>query len=90
MTLFSWFIKRNSQASSKQTNIHGVIETSSIVELKDGVVDEFTTINNNTMWPIAKVKTTTMMIKKPQTKASGIQSIAKTANTSLVIIPLGH
>lgn len=90
MTLFSWFIKANSHTISQQANRQEVIATSSKVKLKNGLVDELTTFNNNTMWPIAKVKTTTMIIKKPQIKASVSQSKTKTTNTSLVIIPLGH
>lgn len=90
MTLFSWFIKKNSHASDKQQNTRGDIATSDTIELKDGLADELDTFNNNTMWPIAKVKTTSMIIKKPIKKASISKVIPRKTNTSLVIIPINH
>jgi hypothetical protein len=90
MTLFSWFIKANSHASSKQMNKQGVSATSSTVDLQNGLADELDIFNRNTMWPIAKVRTTTMIIKKPNIKASTSQTMSNTTQTSLTIIPLSH
>jgi len=70
MTLFSWFIKANSQANYKQSKKRGVTASSETVYFHNGLADELDSFNNNTMWPIAKVKTTSMIIKKPQKKAS--------------------
>jgi len=90
MTLFSWFIKTNSHASYKQKNKRGDIATSDTVEINDGLADELDTFNNNTMWPIAKVKTTSMIIKKPIKKVSISKVIPRKTSTSLVIIPINH
>ncbi len=90
MTLFSWFIKTNSHATSKQTNKRGDITTPDTEALKDVLADELDTFNNNTMWPIAKVKTTSMIIKKPIKKDSVSQVIPKKTTTSLVTIPINY
>ena len=73
MKLFSWFIKANSNSKAKQ-------EQSALlkkVPLENTVYDEVHTFNNNTMWPIAKVKTTTMMIKKPSKAINSHHNIKK-------------
>jgi hypothetical protein len=88
MTLFSWFIKTNSQDTYKHSNKRGDIPASNTVELNYGLADELDTLNHNTMWPIAKVKTTNMIMKKPITKTSTSQVIPQTTNTSLVTIPI--
>ena len=90
MTLFSWFIKANSHSTCKKMKKQGTLATSNTVEINNGLADELNTFNNNTMWPIAKVKTTTMIIKKPKIKVNIHQARIKEANTSLVIIPLSH
>jgi len=64
MKLFSWFIKKDKRSKAQQVSL----EKSKTKELKNTLDDELNTFNNNTMWPIAKVKTTTMIIKKPAKK----------------------
>jgi hypothetical protein len=86
MTLFSWFIKSNKQATYGESNKRGDIATSDTGELKNGLTDEVGICNNN-MWPIAKVETTSMIIKKPIIKAAIALDIPKKRNTSLVTIP---
>ncbi|NQZ20578.1 MAG: hypothetical protein HRT53_00850 [Colwellia sp.] len=90
MTLFSWFIKANSHATDKQSNKRGVIARSETVKLENGLADELDIFNNNTMWPIAKVKTTSMIIKKPIKKAPISKTAPKIKNTSLVTVPINH
>ena len=74
MTLFSWFIKKNKDSTPKQRFNQGVVATLQKNELNSAQVEmqatilanELNTFNNNTMWPIAKVKKATMIIKKPK------------------------
>jgi hypothetical protein len=91
MKLFSWFIKANRNSKAKQGQL-ALLKTVA----EDCVYDEVNTFNNNTMWPIAKVKTTTMIIKKPckainshhnikQNKANAIVE-----NPGFVIVPLAQ
>jgi hypothetical protein len=93
MKLFSWFIKANSKAKQESQ------ETHKTEELETRLNDELNTFNNNTMWPIAKVKTTTMIIKRPLKKVYTSQKTDKNRtenkenienNFSLVIIPLAQ
>jgi hypothetical protein len=92
MKLFSWFIKADKRSESQKESL----ETSVTNELENTLDDELNTFNNNTMWPIAKVKTTTMIIKKPGKKDKQapsdkmIKSTNKAVELSLVIIPLTH
>jgi len=88
MTLFSWFIKPNSHSTYQQINKEEVIASPDTVKLINGLADEVDTFNNNTMWPIAKVRTTTIIIKKPQKKINYSQPVIKKLSTSLVTIPL--
>ena len=70
MKLFSWFIKINNSSNTQKENT---------------LDDELNTFNSNTMWPIAKVKTTTMMMKKPVKKE--VTSSNVTLNSSKIIAP---
>jgi hypothetical protein len=101
MTLFSWFIKTNKNSASTKRLSKGVLTTAELKNTHTEVqatilANELNTFNNNTMWPIAKVKTATMIIKKP--KESSYQTVAKKSkakkakniSTNLVSIPLGH
>ena len=91
MKLFSWFIKANRNSKAKQEQL---ILLKTVPE--DTVYDEVNTFNNNTMWPIAKVKTTTMIIKKPSKAINSHHNIKKNkAKTSVeqpsfVSVPLGQ
>ena len=89
MKLFSWFIKvDNSSEALKESS-----KNTSSLELNSTLDDELNTFNNNTMWPIAKVKTTTVMMKKPKQKEMITSDIKSTksknlaSNLSLVTIP---
>lgn len=90
MKLFSWFIKTDKRSKAQQESL----EKSVTAELENTLDDELNTFNNNTMWPIAKVKTTTMIIKKPvkKDKQSLNDKMTKPTNTAvninLVTIPL--
>ena len=92
MKLFSWFIKTDKRSNAQQESL----KKSVIKELENTLDDELNTFNNNTMWPIAKVKTTTMIIKKPVKKDKHAlnDKIKKPSNKavdlSLVTIPLTH
>ncbi len=92
MKLFSWFIKTDKRSKAQQVSL----EKSITKELENTLDDELNTFNNNTMWPIAKVKTTTMIIKKPvkKDKQAVNDKIKKPSNKavdlSLVTIPLAH
>lgn len=96
MKLFSWFIKTDKRSKAQQESL----EKSVTEELENTLDDELNTFNNNTMWPIAKVKTTTMIIKKPVKKDKQAindemakptnKSVNKQTNTNLVTIPLTH
>ncbi|NQZ86040.1 MAG: hypothetical protein HRT54_00485 [Colwellia sp.] len=92
MKLFSWFIKTDKRSKTQQESL----KKSVIKELENTLDDELNTFNNNTMWPIAKVKTTTMIIKKPEKKDKQDlnDKITKPSNKavdlSLVTIPLAH
>jgi hypothetical protein len=72
------------------------IDTSVIEELENTSDDQLNIFNNNTMWPIAKVKTTTMIIKKPVKKEHKPQNDKLTksnrtiANLSLSTISLAQ
>lgn len=90
MTLFSWFIKANTHATYKQFNKRGVKARSETVKLENGLADELDIFNNNTMWPIAKVRTTSMIIKKPTKKAPISEITPKITSTSLVTVPINH
>ncbi len=104
MKLFSWFIKASKSSTSNQKRERGVLTTTQKLEQENVqaeaqatiLANELNTFNNNTMWPIAKVKTATMIIKKPsinsyQTarKNSKVKK-PKKIGTSLIIMPLGH
>lgn len=89
MKLFSWFIKvDNSSEALKESS-----KNTSSLELNSTLDDELNTFNNNTMWPIAKVKTTTVMMKKPKKKELITSDIKSTksknlvSNLSLVTVP---
>jgi hypothetical protein len=84
MKLFSWFIKTDKRSKSKDD----ILETSTSTELESALDNELNTINSNTMWPIAKVKTTTMIIKRPVKKDTNSKN--KIVNLGLVTIPLAH
>ena len=92
MKLFSWFTKTDKRSNAQQESL----KKSVIKELENTLDDELNTFNNNTMWPIAKVKTTTMIIKKPvkKDKQALDDKITKPSNKavdlSLVTIPLAH
>ncbi|TWX56192.1 hypothetical protein [Colwellia hornerae] len=91
MKLFSWFIKANKQVKAAQEEL-STITTEVVIKTTD---EEMKTFNNNTMWPIAKVKTTTMIIKKPNKKMNTSQSTkkyetnTKGAKPFIITIPLG-
>jgi len=104
MKLFSWFIKENKNLTHKQPLNKGVSATIDEQELENEqenlqatiLANELSTFNNNTMWPIAKVKTATMIIKKPQKQVfpTPVKVVkakkAKPINTSLVSISVSH
>jgi len=54
MKLFSWFIKTDKCSKYQKERL----EKSGIKEVENALEDELDTNNKNTMWPIAKVKTT--------------------------------
>ena len=54
MKLFSWFIKTDKCSKSQKE----CLEKSVINTVERTLEEELNTINKNTMWPIAKVKTT--------------------------------
>ena len=58
MKLFSWFIKANKNSKTKRD----MLATTKNEELETKLNDISTAFNNNTMWPIAKVITTTNLI----------------------------
>jgi hypothetical protein len=91
MKLFSWFIKANRNSKVKQEQL-ALLKTVP----ENTVYDEVNTFNNNTMWPIAKVKTTTMIIKKPSKAINSHHNIkqnnaaASVEQPSFVSVPLGQ
>ena len=92
MKLFSWFIKTDKRSKAQQESL----EKSVTAELENTLDDELNTFNNNTMWPIAKVKTTTVMIKKSVKKEhklpndEGTKSNRTIVNLSLSTNPLAQ
>jgi hypothetical protein len=82
MKLFSWFIKANRNSKAKQEQL---ILLKTVPE--DTVYDEVNTFNNNTMWPIAKVKTTTMIIKKPSKAIDSHHNIKQNKANAIVVKP---
>lgn len=87
MKLFSWFIKVNKHPKPAQEGFTTAVS-------KDITDEELSALNHNTMWPIAKVKTATMIIKKPNKKISASQSTQKYETTKakkpfIGPIPLG-
>jgi hypothetical protein len=80
MKLFSWFIKVDNSSKTQKENS----TTTSSEELERTLDDELNTFNNNTMWPIAKVKTTTMMMKKPVKKEIIYSNIKSTKSKNLL------
>jgi len=61
MKLFSWFIKTDKRSMTEEDRL----ETSVSKSVENTKENKLTPLNKNTMWPIAKVKTATMIIKKP-------------------------
>ncbi|MFB0980125.1 MAG: hypothetical protein QMC62_04310 [Alteromonadaceae bacterium] len=92
MKLFSWFIKTDKRSKTQQE----CLETSVIKPLESPMEDKLNLFNNNTMWPIAKVKTTTVMIKKSVKKEhklpndEGTKSNRTIVNLSLSTNPLAQ
>jgi hypothetical protein len=80
MKLFSWFIKVDNSSKTQKENS----SITSSKELANTLDDESNTCNNNTMWPIAKVKTTTMMMKKPEKKVMIYSNIKSTKSKNLL------
>ncbi len=64
MKLFSWFIKANKNSKTKRD----MLATTKNEELETKLNDKSTAFNNNTMWPIAKVITTTNLINNYNVK----------------------
>jgi hypothetical protein len=87
MKLFSWFIKVNKHPKPAQKGLPTAVS--------NDIADEgINALNRNTMWPIAKVKNTTVIIKKANKKMNTSQSTHKyeTTKASKPIIgpiPLG-
>lgn len=91
MKLFSWFIKASSNSKAKRETL----ATSKSEALETKLTDKSNAFNNNTMWPIAKVKTTTIVINEPVTEENTKQSEDETISqqedeVSLDNIPLGQ
>ena len=68
MTLFSWFIKRNKTSPTKNN--------------KTSLAPELPTYNNNTMWPIAKVRSNTVV--QQQKYVSGVSHLKNDTKTSVL------
>ena len=64
MKLFSWFIKAYKNSKTKRD----MLATTKNEELETKLNDKSTAFNNNTMWPIAKVITTTNLINNYNVK----------------------
>jgi len=92
MKLFSWFIKANNKSKAKAVSL----ATSKTEELETKLNDKSNAFNNNTMWPIAKVKTTPVIVKEVNEKLSTEQddretiSRTKVEKASLVTVPLSQ
>ncbi|MFT5022697.1 MAG: hypothetical protein ACI9O3_000290 [Colwellia sp.] len=87
MKLFSWFIKVNKHPKPAQEGFTTAVSNNITDE-------EISALNHNTMWPIAKVKTATMIIKKPKKKMNKSQSphkyeTTKASKAFIGPIPLG-
>jgi len=80
MKLFSWFIKANNKSKAKAESL-ATLKTEEI-EIK--LNDQSNTLNNNTMWPIAKVKTTPVNVTAVNTKLSTEQDELETISRSKV------
>lgn len=93
MKLFSWFIKTNKNLTPKEELNKEALDTSQKTKQAITHVDmqatelanEINTFNNNAMWPIAKVRTATIMIKKPKAKVyqATTEKIKRTKTTQL-------
>jgi len=90
MKLFSWFIKSNKNSKTKRE----ILTITQNEKLETKLNDKPTAFNNNTMWPIAKVITTTNLVNnsivrvsKDQGKCEEDDEINK-PETSLKVIPL--
>jgi len=68
MTLFSWFVRRTSVNSARNNNT--------------SLEQELSTFNNNTMWPLAKVRTNTLIQQQQYIRTtSHLQQASKVGAT---------
>jgi len=92
MKLFSWFIKANNKSKTNAESL----AISKTEDLETKLNEKSNAFNNNTMWPIAKVKTTPVIIKEVNDKLSNEQdkretvSRTKVEKANLVTISLGQ
>lgn len=76
MKLFSWFIKTNQDSIVKgEAEISGNIK-----EKANQIEEQIQTQSNNTMWPIAKVKTTLTVIKNSEVAVNKQQDLCITSS----------